>query len=290
MPANENRAEQRKRRQPKPQPKNTAPEVVYTAPVPFNRSRLVVRLLTILAVVIAIGMGLSIFFKVQTVTVVGAQTYSAWSVSEASGIQQGDSLLFFGKAGAAGRIRQQLPYIRSVRFQIELPGTVNIIVEESQVTYAVQDTLDGWWMITSEGKVVEQITEEKASSITRLPSLKLEKPTVGQMVVAAENADAQQPVATTNADRLAVALQVFQALEANEMLTKIASVDVSKPQQIEIWYGTQYRIKLGDSQNLEYKIAAAKQAMSQLSQYQAGVLDASFTAFQDKVTYLPFQE
>ena len=70
MAARENPAGRRTRPAKKPQPKPTAPEVVYTQPKVFNRNRLIMRLLTILAVVLAFGMGLSIFFKVENVTVV----------------------------------------------------------------------------------------------------------------------------------------------------------------------------------------------------------------------------
>lgn len=290
MPTNDNGGAERRRRTPKPQPRNTAPEVVYTQPKQFSRSHLVVRLLTIVAVVIAIGMGLSIFFKVETITVVGAEKYSAWSVTEASGIAEGDSLLFFGRAGAAGRIIHQLPYIKSVRFGIKLPGTVNIIIEESPVAYGVQDTQDGWWLITSDGRVVEQTDSATALINTVIEGVKLEKPVIGELAVATENNAQGELIATTNADRLTAALEVFCALEANEILGKVASVDVTSPQAIEIWYGTQYQIKLGDRSKMEYKIAAVKQVVSQMSQYQTGILDASFTTFPDKVSYTPFSE
>ena len=291
MATNEQGNVQRRRRAPKPQPKNTAPEVVYTPPKPFNRNRLVVRLLTILAVVVATGMGLSIFFKVQDVHVLGTQTYSTWSVSEASGIEEGDSLLFFGRAGAAGKIRHQLPYIRSVRFRIKLPGTVYILVEESDVTYAIQDTVEKWWLLTSEGRVVEQLENVENADIARISGIYLQDPAVGELAVAAEETPADgQVIATTNADRLQASLAVCVALEANELLSKVSTIDATKPQSIEIWYGTQYRIKLGDTTQLDYKIAAAKQAISQMSQYQTGILDASFTTFPDKVSYMPFSK
>ena len=64
MATRENSGAERRRRTQKPQPRNTAPEVVVTQPKPFVRRRLLMRLLTIFAVVIAFVMGLSIFFKV----------------------------------------------------------------------------------------------------------------------------------------------------------------------------------------------------------------------------------
>jgi hypothetical protein len=98
------------------------------------------------AVVLAVTVGVSIFFKVDTVVVTGVSKYSAATVVEASQIQPGDSLIFFGRAGAAGRIKRDLPYVDTVRFQLKLPGTVNIIVEEKVLSYALQSSDGNLWM------------------------------------------------------------------------------------------------------------------------------------------------
>ena len=286
MATKENSGANRPRRPQKPQPRNTAPEVVVTQPKPFVRRRLLMRLLTILAVVIAIGMGLSIFFKVDTITVTGAQKYSEWTVSQASGLEKGDSLLFFGRAGVAGKIIHQLPYVKSVRFRIDLPGTVNIIIEESPVAYTVADSKGKPWLITSEGRVVEQTDAAAAAKIIGVTLL---DPKVGELAVAAET-DTDAIVTTTGADRLQAALEICALLEQNEFLGTVASVDVASLQAIELWYGQQYQIKLGNTERLDYKIAAVRQAIGQMSNYHTGVLDASFTAFKDSVGYMPFTE
>lgn len=284
MATRENSGAERRRRTQKPQPRNTAPEVVITQPKPFHRRRLLMRLLTIFAVVIAIVLGLSIFFKIDTVTVTGTQKYSAYTVSQASGLETGDSLLFFGRAGAAGKIIRQLPYIKSVRFRIDLPGTVNIIVEESPVAYSIQDTRGNTWVITSAGRVVEQGEYPNA---TKILGVTLDAPQAGELAVAAEN-QTDGIVTTTGADRLRVALEICTQLEANEILGAMASMDVSKLQSIELWYGQQYQVKLGNSDRLDYKIAMTKSAIAQMSSYQTGILDASFTTYPESVGYMPF--
>lgn len=281
----------RRNRVKKPQPKSTAPEVVYTPARPFHRNRLILRLLTILAVVLAISLGLSIFFKVDTITVTGTNKYSAWTVREASDIEKGDSLLFFGKASAGSKIIAALPYVRSVRFDITLPGTVNIIVEEAPVAYSIKCTDGLWWLITADGRVVEQTDGATANNCTTILGVQLHAPKVGEQAVAAEQVqEGENPVVITGADRLNTALEILQQLEANEILGKAASVDVTKMQALEFWYGKQYQVELGDSSRLDYKIAAVKQAVSQMSQYQTGILDASFTTFSDRVGYRAFRE
>ena len=65
---------------------------------PFNRKKLTLQLLTVAAVVLAIAIGISIFFKVDTVSISGLDKYSYDTVREAAGILDGDSLLFFSRA------------------------------------------------------------------------------------------------------------------------------------------------------------------------------------------------
>ncbi|MBR4972456.1 MAG: FtsQ-type POTRA domain-containing protein [Oscillospiraceae bacterium] len=271
----------------KPQPKNNAPKVVYTPAREFNRGRLVLNIVTITAVAFAIFLGLSIFFKVEKVVVSGAEKYSDWTVQTASGIQEGDSLLFFGQASAGSKIIDALPYVQKVHFDLELPGTVHIIIEEAPVAYAVQSSDGMWWLMTAQGRITEQWGSTPSGKHTVVNGVTLKTPVVGETAVAAEPEESESSV--TAADRLGVALQILQQLEASEMLGKVASVDVSNLQALQMWYGNRYQVKLGDSDRMDYKIAAVKSAIDQMSPYQTGILDASFTTFPSSVGFMQFQ-
>ena len=76
--------------QPKP-----SPDVVYVQPTPFNRTRFILCLLIVVAVVLAVIFGMSLFFKVDAdkITVSGMEKYTAWQIREASGIRDGENLL-----------------------------------------------------------------------------------------------------------------------------------------------------------------------------------------------------
>ena len=73
-------------------------DVVYTQPKPFLRRRFLLHMATVLAVVVALVLGMSLFFKVETVTVAGMEKYTAWDVRQASGISDGENLLGISKA------------------------------------------------------------------------------------------------------------------------------------------------------------------------------------------------
>lgn len=273
----------------KPAVKPQEEEVTYHRPKPVNRKKLMLQLLTVAAVALAIAIGLSIFFKVDTVSVSGLDKYNYNTVAEASGIQKGDSLLFFSRAEVSSKIRQALPYVNTVRIGITLPGTVNIVIEEVAVAYAVQDAADGWWLISAAGMVVEQIDSLTADRYTVIEGIQLASPSVGKSAVAAETAQTgETPVTVTGADRLQAALSVLQALEKNEILGEFTTVDVSSPYDLQLWYGTGYQFKLGDSVDLNRKLAYVKSALPKiLADYPRGVLDVSNP---DDPAGIPFTE
>lgn len=289
--------EQRKKRPPEAPPKKRPPaqDVVYTAPEPLNRKRMLMRLLTIGAVALALFLGFSIFFKVENIVVSGVDKYTEWDVRQASGIEQGSGLLSFGKAKACGRITEALPYVKTVRIGITLPNTVNIYVEEFQVVYSAQDQSGNWWLITSDGSVVEKTSESNAMKQTVLKGFKLLKPEPGASAQAVEpeqlptNEEGEQlPVTVTNTERLNTALEILHQLERNGILGKAASIDVTDMGNIELWYGSQYQVLLGDQGKIEEKVAAMKAAISQMGSHESGVLDVSFQELEDKVSYDPF--
>lgn len=278
------------------------PAVIYTEPAAFSRNRLVVQLVTVVAVVLALTVGLSVFFKVQHIYVSGAKVYSESAITEVCGINKGDNLLTFSHARAAALIQANRPYVREVRFGIKLPDTVNIIIEEDEVVYAVKDDTGQWWLMNSSGRVVTQGTSSTVANKTQILGVNLDNPTPNEHAVAMESAPAVTdttdptgetvtqitPVTTTGAQRLDAALEILKALEANDIVGSAASVDVSRIDDIVLWYGTRYQVNLGDSTRLEYKIACMNSVIAQMSEYQSGVLDCSFTIWEKQVGYTPF--
>ena len=297
-------AEKRKKTK-KNRPKRPTPAVIYTQPAVFNRNRLVIQLVTVTAVVLALVIGLSVFFKVGHIYVSGAEVYSESSITEVCGINKGDNLLTFSHARAAALIRANRPYVREVRFGIKLPDTVNIIIEEDDVVYAIKDQTGQWWLMNSDGRVVEQGNNAKVANHTQVLGVALQDPVPDERGVALESAPtaedataetaaqgetvpASVPVTTTGAQRLDAALQILKALENNDIVGSAASVDVSRIDDIILWYGTRYQVNLGDNSGLDHKIACMNAVIAQMSEYQSGVLDCSFTIWPNQVGYTPF--
>ncbi len=261
--------------------RRTSLEVVYTPPKPFSRNRLLLRLATVAAVVIALVLGLSVFFKVGRIEISGVQKYTAWDIEQASGIQMGDNLFTFGEARASGRIINSLRYVKSVRIGIKLPDTVKIEVVEVEVTYAVQDNADKWWLISSEGRVIEEKGAVPADA-TQIIGVRLQNPVLGQPAVAFQQeqptTDAEGnliPVTVTAAERLQAVLSIAANLEANGIIGQAVSVDVTNLSDIGLQYQDKFQVKLGNTERMDFKIRCLKSAVNQFISSTGGILDIS---------------
>lgn len=268
------------RKPPAQEPARITPDVVYMPPKPFSRNRLILHLVTVTAVVAALLLGLSVFFKVRTIEISGTRKYSAWDIETASGIEQGDHLLTFSRARASGKIISALPYVKSVRIGIKLPDTVKIEIVEVEVTYAIKDQTGAWWLISSEGKVVEQAPAGREGDYTRILGVQLASPAAGQAAAAvpdtqsATDADGNAlPVTVTAADRLKTAVDLAGFLELNGIIGVVDSVDVNDIGDIRLWYDGKFQVTLGGTDQLGYKISCMKAAVAQLAAYKEGLLD-----------------
>lgn len=286
-------------------PNPDMPRVVYTPPKPFSRGTLVLRLATVVAVVLALTFGLSIFFKVEHITVSGAVKYDPWTVKEASGIEIGDNLLSFGESKASAKIKIALPYVDQVRIGIKLPDTVNIEIKEFDMLYSIRDVSGLWWLITADGTVVDKVDSAAAGERTQIQGVRLGAPAVGQPAQAQEDAlppategtdGITVPVTETAADRLNAALEIARHLESFGILGDVASVNVEDLGDLSLWYGTRFLVRLGDTTRLEYKIKCMNAAINgsdpnnTLKEYDSGTLDVSFTIKEDQLIYQTFTD
>ena len=284
-------AKQQPRRRKKTTP---AADLVYTQPGPFNRDRFILRLVTVVAVVLALLFGMSIFFKVDKdkILVSGAEKYTAYDIVKASGIKDGENLLTLRKPEIGGKIIEALPYVVKARPRIKLPDTVIIEVEESDVVYSVEASDGSWWMIRADGKVVDKTNPADAARTTTVKGLRLADPVIGEQAVAEEVIPEETegettPVTVLGSERLSVLISILGFLESNGIIGDCASVDVTNPNNLELQYSNRYQVILGDSLNLDYKIKSMKAAVEEMKEYSSGVLDVSFTLKETEVVFTP---
>lgn len=260
-------------------PREEIPNVVYTAPKPTRRGAFAWKLISMAAVVAAVFLGLSVFFRVDTITVAGADKYTPWMIREASGVELGDALLSIGEARVASRIQMELPYVDEIKVGIRLPGTVEIQVTELQVTYSIEDENGGWWLISANGRAVEPVSLDKALGYTRVEGLAIRTPTAGEPVQAipgriVDGDGNAVELAQSDADQQLYALiKVMTGLEKNRIIGQITKIDMTSVTDIRLEYPQLLTVRLGDDDRLDYKIQYLAAAVKQLEENQSGELD-----------------
>ena len=102
--------------------------------------------LSFLIICVALVFGMSVFFRVSTISVEGNAIYSQEEIIAASGIEKGDNLFFVNQFSAISRIYAKLPYVEKAAINRGLPNKLTIVVTESRAVAWVAAE-DGNWAI-----------------------------------------------------------------------------------------------------------------------------------------------
>lgn len=305
--ANRSRSQEpkRKTKEPKRKPRRKvqpAEEIHWTDPQPFNRRAFLWKLAATLAVALALFLCFSIFFKVERIYVSGTEKYTPEAVLEASGIGIGENLIGLSKAQKASNILSNLPYVKEVQIGIKLPDTVNISIVELAVAYSIQDSEGRWWLMDSQGKVVEGVNAAEAKDHTSILGILIQDPVPGEVITpveeklpsetephetepgeteATETTESEPAVTSPNAvngsntTKLAAMTEILQAMEANDLMGDVRSLDLTYLYYITMQYEDRYEVRLGEPRDLTLKVSYLVQAVKELPDYQVGVLDLS---------------
>ena len=120
-----------------------------------GRFSFLMKLLCILLIAGAVVAALTVFFKVQSITVSGNARYTSEEVVAASGIEIEDNLFLLNKYSAAQAIFEKLPYVEEATINRALPDTIVITVRECAAAAGVV-TPEGYWLISENGKLLER--------------------------------------------------------------------------------------------------------------------------------------
>ena len=192
----------------------------------------------ITAVVVA---GCIVFFKVNQFEVQGNDRYSKEQVVEASGVDTGDNLCLVDKSKTAANVIDNLPYVNTVNVRRSLPDTVVITVTETDAVAAVQGE-DGWWLISVDGKLLEE--QETAGDHVTVTGLPLVSPKAGDAI-------------TVEADyrlmRRSV-IELLTAMQSRDHLDKLRSIRCEDDAQMVMDYDGRLQVRLLSDADYDYQV------------------------------------
>lgn len=220
------------------------------------------KLLCMLAVCVAILAALTLFFRVNTITVSGGERYTAQQITDASGVHYGDNLFLLNKYDVQSRIREQLPYIETIRINRRLPDTLLVDVTECGGTLAVVQ--DGSaWLISASGKIVDQLEVAEASDDPTMDGCTLLSPSVGSRLVLSTEHQTQQEGL----------LALLRALEDAGILEQVDAVHLGSASELTMDYGGRFTVRMPYGADYAYKLRNLLAVMDKLESNETGTID-----------------
>ena len=197
------------------------------------------RLLALLLLAGLIGGGLALYFssvlRVQEVQVTGAQTLDTSSLAELADLK-GTSMFTVPLDDAQKRLAA-LPMVKSVKAERHWPHTVRLVVEERQ-PWAYWYTQDNEYVVDAEGVVLEGAM-----------------PAPDAPIIYDLDGSAQfQPGDIIDPDAVQLAKQLWDSLPMT-LDAGLVRLEYNGREGLSLTTDAGYRVIVGDSHGLEYKLA-----------------------------------
>ncbi len=249
-----------------------------------NRGRFgfLFKLLCVLAVVTALTVGATVFFRVEYVEVTGNSRYTQEEVAAASGIKIGDNLYGMNKNAAARQVRQTLPYVEELSIWRSLPNRVFIKVTECQAAARVaapadfgsgergaaqepsEDDPDGSsaqeaeyleaarepWLISSAGKLLEPAPEN--SEVMLVTGITPLAPRAGTLMALPQEESAKKEAL----------LSLLSAMEELGLMGSASEIDLGDT-QVRLRWLNRFDVKLPLNGDFSYQLMVLEQGVEE---------------------------
>lgn len=244
---------------------------------PFSakkRRRKILAMYTSMVMIIAMiaaVLCLTVFFKIDSITVEGKTRYSSDEIIDASGIAIGTNLLLCNTEPSKEIITKEFPYIESVSIKKNPFNSVTIYVEEAKPTSAIE-TNGKFYILSAKGKIIE-ILDNNKYNVPLIKGAELKKTELSATI--------EYKLANMNN----IINDVTQALNENE-IKKVSTINVTNPSNVKLSYDKRLTIILGIPENLNYKVKTAKLIIDEkLEKDSKGTVDVSMCAEGGKYSY-----
>jgi len=211
-------------------------------------------------------------FCIKEIVVEGNSFYSDTEIMGASGIHQGDGLLFLNTSKPEKNLYKSFPYIDNVSIKKQFPSRVNINIEVAERTFSIFKD-DVYYVFSAKGKLLEKVSEIPSETI--------------ELRVNEFDIDENGKIVYRDED-----LEELVADIRNEFLTcgigNIKIIDLTNKWNIVVNYDGRISIIVGNREDLHYKIVTAKEIIStKINQLEKGELDLRDLSKENKSYFTP---
>ena len=235
------------------------------------------RLLSVVLTAVVIVAALTLFFKVETVSVSGNSRYTAQEIIDVCGVQQGDNLVLLDKYAIAQRLYTQLPYITDVRINRLFPDGLSVRVAETHADLTVESG-GAWWLVSENGKIVDMTDARGAEGYLVLRGMNAQDVEIGSQL-------SFSPEDHISAQRLK---ELVAALSARGMLDKTDEINAADREIMVIRYDGRFDVELYYDADLDFKLDCLQAAVNELEPNETGIIRMTMKD-ENEVRFIPFK-
>jgi len=203
----------------------------------------------LIAVAIGVTLCLTVFFRIETIEIVGETRYSNKEIENYSQIAKDQNLFLGNLTKAKETIMQNLPYIDDVAVSRKMPSTVVLKVTEATPA-GVIGTDEKWVIINAKGKVLEEEQGDYPPGIAEISGVEADLAAPGSQVTFHNPNDAS------------VLVDLIRTLN-DTGLGKITSIHIEQGVSVTLVYDDRVTMRIGTPTELTEKLAGAKRALEE---------------------------
>lgn len=231
------------------------------------------KLLTFVVICTAIAVALTLFFKVEDITVTGNNRYTQQQIIDASGIETEDNMFLMNKYAVSDQITSTLPYIETVQIRRALPDGLIIAVTECSAPAAVQHGGKAW-LLSTQCRIVDSKPAAAAAGYAQVLGLTLTEAAVGSELTVAEESAASA----------ALLRQLLPYLAQKGMLGDVQTIDLSDESLLVLRYLDRFDVTLRRDADLNYKLSYLLAVVERLEVNEKGRIDMTQ---EDRASFIP---
>ena len=202
---------------------------------------------------VIVFLSLTVFFKIQTISISGNEIYSKKEISAVLPIEKEKNLFLADTKSAKAKLEENLPYIYDADIQRKFPSTIRVDIVETPQIYALKNEDKTYTLLDDNFKVLELNIQKKPKKSITIKKAKLKTAVAGQR---AQFADKRVE------ENLAKLIKAVKDLKL-EKISAIYSQDINNNYLV---YDGRITIKLGEADKLENKIYSALAAIEKIEE------------------------
>ena len=231
----------------------------------------------IVLLAICIVLSLTVFFKIDEIIVTGETRYDKSKIISASLINKGDNLLLCNTSDGTENIIRKFPYIENVEIKKQLFNKINIQITEAEPSSVVES--DGKYIVLSKsGKIIEINDKNTYENIPLIMGAKLNN------VKLCSDISYEDENLKKNLDSIIEMISKYS-------VRNVQVIDLTNTSSIMLIRKNGFKIRIGNFENIEYKIKTAASILSNNVRDDAkGTLDVSLASAEGGKSYLKIGE